>query len=88
MNGDDDIDGVVRALLRDVLAIPHARVEKFTPETPLFGAVPELDSMAVAGLLTEMEDRLGFVIDDAEVDAEMLSTFGALADFARSKLNP
>jgi len=41
--------------------------------------------MAVAGLLTEMEDRLGFTIDDDEVDAEMLETYGALLAFAEAK---
>jgi acyl carrier protein len=43
----------------------------FTARTGLFGHLPELDSMAVAGLLTEIEDRLGIVIDDDEVDGEM-----------------
>ncbi len=55
-------------------------------DTPLFGALPELDSMAVATLLTELEDRLGTIIDDDEVDAAMLETFGALVAFAEKKL--
>ena len=41
--------------------------------------------MAVAGLLTELEDRLGVLIEDDEVDGEMLETFGALTRFAASK---
>ena len=80
-----DIEGVVRAVLRDVLAIDQRRVDAFTADTELFGALPELDSMAVAGLLTEMEDRLGIVIDDDDVDGDMLGTFGALVDFAVAK---
>ena len=75
----------MRDVLRAVLAISQARVDAFTAETELFGALPELDSMAVAGLLTEMEDRLGIVIDDDDVDGEMLATFGALVDFAAAK---
>ena len=51
----------------------------------LFGALPELDSMAVAGLLTEIEDRLHFHIDDDEVDGEMLETFGSLLAFVEAK---
>ena len=35
--------------------------------------------------MTEIEDRLGIIIDDDEVDGEMLETFGNLVAFARSK---
>ena len=41
--------------------------------------------MAVAGVLTEIEDRLGILIEDDEVDGEMLETFGALRRFAEAK---
>lgn len=85
MAESNEIDQVVRDVLRDVLGINEERVAAFTEATPLFGALPELDSMAVAGLLTEIEDRLGIVIDDDEVDGEMLETFGNLAAFARAK---
>ncbi len=54
--------------------------------TELFGALPELDSMAVAGLLTEMEDRLDIMIDDDDVDGELFATFGGLVAFARMKV--
>lgn len=77
---------VVRGVLRDVLGLKSAQVEAMTADTELFGALPELDSMAVAGLLTELEDRLGIVIDDDDVDGDMLATFGALTDFAMAKV--
>jgi acyl carrier protein len=80
-----EIDDTVRGVLRDILGISAERVAGFTEATPLFGALPELDSMAVAGLLTEIEDRLGIVIDDDEIDGEMLETFGNLVTFARAK---
>lgn len=79
------VDAAVRAVLRDVLGLDAARVARFDAMTPLFGALPELDSMAVAGVLTELEDRLGIVIEDDEVDGEMLETFGALTEFAAAK---
>ncbi len=41
--------------------------------------------MAVAGLLTEIEDRTGIVIDDDEVDGEMMASFGALVAFVERK---
>ena len=82
----DASDLVLREVLRDVLGLAPARVAAFTAETGLFGHLPELDSMAVAGLLTEVEDRLGIVIEDDEVDGEMLGTYGALLGFVRAKL--
>lgn len=75
----------MRATLVDVLGISRERAAQFRAETPLFGALPELDSMAVAGLLTDIEDRLGIIIEDDEVDGEMLETFGALTRFCASK---
>ncbi|PZQ60094.1 MAG: acyl carrier protein [Sphingomonas taxi] len=83
--GTSEIEATVRAVLVDVLALAPARVDAFTADTPLFGALPELDSMAVAGVLTELEDRLGIVIEDDEVDGEMLESFGALVTFATGK---
>lgn len=85
---DDDRDQVtetVRAVLRDVLGIDAARAATFDEATPLFGTLPELDSMAVAGVLTELEDRLGIVIDDDDIDGETLESFGTLVRFARDK---
>lgn len=81
----DATDGHVRQILQDVLGLPADRVMQFGPETGLFGHLPELDSMAVAGLLTEIEDRLDIVIEDDEVDGEMLETYGALLAFVRGK---
>jgi acyl carrier protein len=80
-----EVDRTLRAVLIDVLGLSAERVAGFTDATGLFGALPELDSMAVAGLLTELEDRLGIHIDDDEVDGEMLETFGALRTFAANK---
>jgi acyl carrier protein len=83
--GSQQVENAVRGVLRDVLGISPDRAAAFEAETPLFGALPELDSMAVAGVLTELEDRLGIIIEDDEVDGEMLETFGALARFAMAK---
>ena len=80
-----DVDLTLRAVLADVLGLPEDRVSGFSETTALFGALPEFDSMAVAGLLTELEERLGIVIEDHEVDADMLETYGSLLNFARSK---
>ena len=84
-SGQTETDRVLRGVLQDVLGLAPARTDAFTADTGLFGHLPELDSMAVAGLLTEIEDRLGIVIDDDEVDGEMLETYGALLGFVEAK---
>ncbi|RYY24169.1 MAG: acyl carrier protein [Sphingomonadales bacterium] len=84
-DGSLEVENAVRAVLRDVLGLSPERAAAFREETPLFGALPELDSLAVAGVLTELEDRLGILIEDDEVDGEMLETFGALLHFAQTK---
>ena len=80
-----ETDLVLRQVLQDVLGLGPARTAEFTAETGLFGHLPELDSMAVAGLLTEIEDRLDIVIEDDEVDGEMLETYGGLLGFVTAK---
>jgi acyl carrier protein len=82
---EDEVAATLRAVLAEVLGLDEARVARFDTDTPLFGALPEFDSMAVAGLLTELEERLGILIEDHEVDAEMLESFGALLTFLRAK---
>jgi len=79
-------DAAVRAVMRDILGLSDEQVAAFTAETELFGALPELDSMAVAGLLTELEDRLDIMIEDDEVDGELFETFGNLVAFAELKV--
>ncbi len=80
------LDQELKGLIADVLGLDPAQAADFGPDSGLFGHLPELDSMAVAGLLTEMEDRLGIVIEDDDVDGEMLETYGGLLAFARAKL--
>jgi acyl carrier protein len=80
-----EVEQTLRSALIDVLGLDAGRVAGFTEATELFGALPEFDSIAVAGLLTELEERLGILIEDHEVDAEMLETFGRLLTFLRAK---
>ena len=82
---ETEVDATLRAVLVDVLGLRAEQVAAFDEATPLFGALPEFDSMAVAGLLTELEERLGIIIEDHEVSADMLETYGSLLTFARAK---
>lgn len=81
----EDTDLVLRQVLADVLGLSAERIAELDSESGLFGDLPELDSMAVAGLLTELEDRLDIIIDDEDVDGEMLETFGGLLAFLTDK---
>lgn len=82
----DEVERTLRAVLVDTLGLAPDRVAGFTASTGLFGDLPELDSMAVAAFLTEIEDRLGIVIDDDEVDGDMLATFGDLVTYLDRKV--
>jgi acyl carrier protein len=78
-------DQTLRRILADVLGLDSAATDAFDENTGLFGHLPELDSMAVAGLLTEIEDRLDIIVEDDEVDGDLLETYGALLAFAEAK---
>jgi acyl carrier protein len=81
----DETELVLRQVLCDVLGLSPERADELTADSGLFGHLPELDSMAVAGLLTELEDRLDIIIEDDEVDGEMLETFGGLLTYLSEK---
>ncbi len=73
-------------LLDDVLSL-GGRTASFTRATPLLGAVAELDSMAVVSLITAIEERFGFVIEDDDIDGHTFETVGSLTDFVSGKLH-
>ncbi|MCA0240637.1 MAG: acyl carrier protein [Proteobacteria bacterium] len=54
-------------------------------DSPLMGALPELDSMGVVSLLTAFEDRLGITVEDDEIDGSIFRTFGTLLEFVQQK---
>ena len=64
-----------------------ARADALTTESPLLGALPELDSMAVVSILTALEDHFDFTVDDDEISAETFATLGSLIKFVERKLN-
>lgn len=80
-----DVNKEVLRILDEVLSL-NGRAATFDRETHLLGAIPELDSMAVVSLITSLEERLGVVVDDDEIDGETFATVGALTDFISAKL--
>ena len=79
-----DIRSEVLAILDEVLSL-KGRARAFARDTPLLGALPELDSMAVVALVSALEERFGFVVYDDEIDGAVFATLGTLADFVASK---
>ena len=79
----DDTETTLRALLADTLGLAPSRIAAFTEQTELFGALPEFDSMAVATLLTGIEERFAVLIEDEDVEAEDFATFGTLLALVR-----
>ena len=86
MTDTRSVDATLRALLADVLGLGADRAAALTADSGLFGDLPDFDSMAVATVLTEMEDRLDIVIDDSDVDGEIFETYGNLLSFAERKV--
>ncbi|MBK8891603.1 MAG: acyl carrier protein [Dechloromonas sp.] len=75
----------VLSILDEILSL-KGRSAGFSASTPLLGAIPELDSMAVVALLTTLEERFGFSVDDDEIDGSTFATVGSLIEFVEGKL--
>jgi len=62
-------------ILAQVLELDRS---EFEVSTPLLGAIPELDSMALMTLLIELESQFAMEIDGSSLTAEQFSTVGNL----------
>ena len=75
----------ILSLLDTVLGL-DGRSASFTRDTPLLGAITELDSMAVVTLIGSLEDQFGISVDDDEISGDTFATVGTLTDFVSDKL--
>lgn len=75
----------VLSLLDEILSL-NGRAAGFSADTPLLGAIPELDSMAVVALITSFEERFGFMVEDDEIEGSTFATVGSLVEFVDGKL--
>jgi acyl carrier protein len=80
-----DTVGRLKAILRDALNL-GSRADALTGSSPLLGAIPEFDSMAVVTVLTMVEDEFGIAVGDDEVSAEVFETLETVAAFIDRKL--
>ena len=72
-------------ILDEVLSL-NGRSSAFVRDTPLLGAIPELDSMAVVSLISGLEERFGIIVDDDDIDGDTFATVGSLVKFVGGKV--
>jgi acyl carrier protein len=77
-----EFDDRLRKVLDETLGL-QGRAGQFSAGTPLLGALPQLDSMAVAVLLAALEQEFAIQIPDDEVDGSVFATFGSLLDLVQ-----
>lgn len=70
----------VKGLVAEVLGIED-RLDSMDGSTGMLGSMPELDSLAVVGLVAAIEERFGFEVEQADFTADVLETLGTLASF-------
>jgi acyl carrier protein len=75
----------ILVLLDTVLGL-DGRTATFTAETPLLGAVAELDSMAVVALITSLEEAFDITVDDDEISGDTFATVGSMVNFVNEKV--
>jgi acyl carrier protein len=63
----------------------NGRASAFGDDVALLGALPELDSMAVVALITALEERFGFAVEDDEISGSTFASVGTLVEFVAGK---
>lgn len=84
LNGTLDVADV-KAVVVATLGVED-RADTLDATTPLLGALPELDSLAVLVLVFELEQRFGIEFEGEDVTADVFETLSSLAAFVDSKL--
>lgn len=77
----------VKRMLGDVLQLGPGTAQ-MTESIPLLGEMMELDSIAVRGVITGLQEHFGIAVADEELTADIFATLGSLAGFVDRKLGP
>jgi acyl carrier protein len=77
---------VVKATVIETLDL-RDRESTISHDTLLFGSMPELDSLALVELITALEVRFGFEMDDEDISAEVFESVGSLAAHIEQRLS-
>jgi len=74
----------VKTIVIDVLSLGDAG-QRLEAGSPLLGALPELDSMAVVSLIGALEEHFGITVGDDDISASTFETLGSLSAFVAQK---
>ena len=75
----------VLRVLDEALSL-QGRALVFDRTTPLLGALPELDSMAVLALITGLENHFGIAFQDDDLNGAVFATVGSLTELVEQAL--
>lgn len=79
-----DTKNTLLSVIDEVLGL-DGQALAFDLNTPLLGAIPELDSLGVVTLIKALEERFGFVVDAEELSGAAFETVGTLVEFVDGK---
>ena len=77
------VDQAVKHILVRTLGLGQRALDA---DTPLLGSLPELDSMAVIGVISALEEHFEIAIDDEDLHARHFATLGTLQAFVAQVL--
>jgi len=80
-----NVTDTVLRVLDDALSL-QGRALAFDRSTPLLGALPELDSMAVLALISGLENQFGIAFQDDQLDGAAFATVGSVTDLVEQAL--
>ena len=80
-----NLNDTVLRVLDDALNL-KGRALAFDRSTPLLGALPELDSMAVLALITGLENHFGIAFQDDQLDGAAFATVGSVTALVEQAL--
>lgn len=80
-----NVQAEVLRVLDEVLSL-NGRSATFGRDTPLLGAIPELDSMAVVSLITTLEEQLGITLADDDIGGDTFASVGSLVDLVAAQV--
>jgi acyl carrier protein len=82
---NDETVAKVKTVVVTTLGIED-RADTIDASTPLLGALPEMDSLAVVELVVTLHSELGVLLADDEINADVFETLGSLAAAVDGKL--
>ena len=80
-----NVTDTVLRVLDDALSL-QGRALAFDRSTPLLGALPELDSMAVLALISGLENQFGIAFQDDQLDGVAFATVGSVTTLVEQAL--